>query len=95
MGLFEAMERERPLICMLITRASCSLTGGEERELFVPKGENKVGLNDISPGKQYVFKVFAMSGRKQSKALQGKYPGKCTIFYADMTFLQFYANLPS
>ncbi|XP_041941676.1 collagen alpha-1(XIV) chain isoform X3 [Alosa sapidissima] len=53
-----------------------NVRGGEENELFVPKGENRVVLSDISPGKQYVVRVFAMSGRKQSKALQGKYPGK-------------------
>lgn len=64
---------------MLMTYILSALTGGEERELFVPKGESKVGLTDISPGKQYVFRVFAMSGRKQSKALQGKYPGKYTM----------------
>ncbi|XP_031429590.1 collagen alpha-1(XIV) chain isoform X2 [Clupea harengus] len=53
-----------------------NVKGGEEQELFVPKGENKVVLTDIIPVKQYVFKVFAMSGRQQSKGLQGKYPGK-------------------
>lgn len=53
-----------------------TVEGGDEQEMFVPKGENKVVLNDISPVKQYIFKIYAMSGRKQSKVLQGKYTGK-------------------
>ena len=47
-------------------------------------------LTDIIPVKQYVFKVFAMSGRQQSKGLQGKYPGN-----PGYAFIQFYANLPN
>ncbi|XP_063073614.1 collagen alpha-1(XIV) chain, partial [Engraulis encrasicolus] len=50
--------------------------GGEEKAVFLPRGETKVVLNDISPEKKYVFKVFTVNGQKQSKALQGKYPGK-------------------
>lgn len=51
-------------------------TGGEQREVEVPKQEAKLLIEDFDPSKEYNFKISAVSGSQQSKPLQAKHEGK-------------------
>lgn len=55
---------------------SCLGTGGEQREVEVPKQEAKLLIEDFDPSKEYNFKISAVSGSQQSKPLQAKHEGK-------------------
>lgn len=53
----------------------CLIIGGERNDIRIAKGENRAVINDFNPTKEYTVKVIAVSGKQQSKALQGTYTG--------------------
>uniref|UniRef100_A0AAQ5ZVG2 Collagen, type XIV, alpha 1a n=1 Tax=Amphiprion ocellaris TaxID=80972 RepID=A0AAQ5ZVG2_AMPOC len=52
-----------------------SIPGGQQREIIISKSDTKVLITDYSPSKEYTFSVIAVSGREQSRPLQGRYKG--------------------
>lgn len=62
--------------CNLRSSASfSSLSGGQQREIIVPKSDTKVFITDYSPSKDYTVSVIAVSGTEQSRPLQGRHKG--------------------
>ncbi|XP_061572452.1 collagen alpha-1(XIV) chain [Cololabis saira] len=50
-----------------------SIPGGQQREIILPKTNTTVLITDYSPSKDYTFGVMAVSGRKRSRPLQGRF----------------------
>lgn len=57
-----------------------SLSGGQQREIIVSKSDPKVLIKDYSPLKDYTVSVTAVSGRDQSRPLNGRYKGVLVYF---------------
>ncbi|XP_068188958.1 collagen alpha-1(XIV) chain-like isoform X2 [Antennarius striatus] len=56
-----------------------SLPGGQEVELQVSKQEAKLLIDDYDPSKEYRFRVTAVSGGQQSKALQATHEAQSDV----------------
>lgn len=54
----------------------CLTVDGERKELRIGKGQTKAIINDFNPIKEYTFKVIAVSGSQQSRALEGSFAGR-------------------
>lgn len=50
--------------------------GGEQTEAKVSKQEAKLLIKDFDPSKEYNFRITAINGGQESKALQAKHEGE-------------------